>query len=164
MDITLVKYTASDFDLFKRMVSDDETMKYIAGNGWTESQARIHFDSMLETNCKENGLGFYKVVNQKNEFIGNCSLERYKYNSTMLEIGYVLKKEFWRMGYGSSICQEILAKASHLYPKLQVIAIINPNNLASKALLEKYGFELYFTGIEDGQFSEKFILKRLHED
>ncbi|MBB6498625.1 GNAT family N-acetyltransferase [Pedobacter cryoconitis] len=69
MDITLVKYTASDFDLFKRMVSDDETMKYIAGNGWTESQARIHFDSMLETNCKENGLGFYKVVNQKNEFI-----------------------------------------------------------------------------------------------
>lgn len=69
MNIKLVKYIESDFHLFKTMVSDDETMKYIAGSGWTESQARVHFDSMLEINCKEEGLGFYKVVNQENEFI-----------------------------------------------------------------------------------------------
>jgi len=164
MNIKLVKYIESDFDLFKTMVSDDETMKYIAGNGWTESQARAHFDSMLEINCKEEGLGFYKVVNQENEFIGNCSLERYKYDPEILEIGYVLKKEFWRIGYGSAICQEILAKVNHLYPELEVIAIINPDNLASKILLEKYGFELYFRGLEDAQLSEKFILKRLSVD
>ncbi|MCE7044480.1 GNAT family N-acetyltransferase [Dyadobacter sp. CY312] len=164
MDIKLAKYIDSDFDLFKTMVSDDETMKYIAGNGWTENQARLHFDSMLEINCKEEGLGFYKVVNQENEFIGNCSLERYKYDSEIIEIGYVLKKEFWRKGYGSAICQEILAKANHLYSELEVIAIVNPDNLASKKLLEKYGFELYFKGLEDGQFSEKFILKRLSVD
>ena len=160
MNIKLAKYIESDFDLFKTMVSDDETMKYIAGSGWTASQARIHFDSMLEINCKEEGLGFYKVVNQENEFIGNCSLERYKYDPEILEIGYVIKKEFWRKGYGSAICQEILAKANHLYPKLEVIAIINPDNLASKTLLEKHGFELYFRGLEEGQSSEKFILKR----
>jgi len=164
MNIKLVKYIESDFELFKTMVSDDETMKYIAGSGWTESQARVHFDSMLEVNCKEEGLGFYKVVNQENEFIGNCSLERYKYDPEILEIGYVLKKEFWRMGYGSAMCQEILAKASRLYPALEVIAIINPDNLASKILLEKHGFELYFRGLEDDQLSEKFILKRLSVD
>lgn len=164
MNIKLVKYTESDFDLFKTMVSDDETMKYIAGSGWTGNQARIHFDSMLEMNCREAGIGFYKVVNQKNEFIGNCSLERYKYDREILEIGYVLKKEFWRKGYGSAICQEILAKANRLYSELEVIAIINPDNLASKALLEKHGFELFFRGVEDGQFCEKFILKRLSVD
>ncbi|WP_367331416.1 GNAT family N-acetyltransferase [Sphingobacterium multivorum] len=159
MDIKLVKYVESDFDLFKTMVSDDETMKYIAGDGWTESQAKVHFDAMIEINRKEEGLGFYKVINQENLFIGNCSLERYKYDCEILEIGYVLKKEFWRMGYGSAICLEILAKANGLYPESEVIAIINPDNLASKALLEKYGFELYFRGLEDGQFCEKFILK-----
>lgn len=164
MNIKLVKYIESDFDLFKTMVSDDKTMKYIAGSGWTENQARVHFDSMLEINCKEEGLGFYKVVNQENEFIGNCSLERYKYDPEILEIGYVLKKEFWRKGYGSAICHEMLAKANHSYPELEVIAIINPDNLASKTLLEKHGFELYFRGIEDGQLSEKFILKKLSVD
>lgn len=164
MDIKLAKYIDSDFDLFNTMVSDDETMKYIAGNGWTESRARLHFDSMLEINCKEEGFGFYKVVNQENEFIGNCSLERYKYDSEIIEIGYVLKKEFWRKGYGSAICQEILAKANHLYSELKVIAIVNSDNLASKKLLEKYGFELYFKGLEDGRLSEKFILKRRSVD
>jgi len=36
MNIKLVKYIESDFDLFKTIVSDDETMKYIAGSGWTK--------------------------------------------------------------------------------------------------------------------------------
>lgn len=164
MNITLVKYIESDFDLFKTLVSDDETMKYIAGNGWTESEARIHFDSMLEINCQEEELGFYKVVNQKNEYIGNGSLERHKFDLGILEVGYVLKKEFWRMGYGSAICQEILVKANRLYPELEVIAIIDPDNLASRTLLEKNGFELYFKGMEDGKFCEKFVLKKLHVD
>lgn len=54
MNIKLVKYLESDFDLFKTMVSDDETVKYIAGDGWTESQAKVHFDAMIETN-REDG-------------------------------------------------------------------------------------------------------------
>lgn len=36
MNIKLVKYIESDFDLFKTTV-DDETMKYIAGSGWTKT-------------------------------------------------------------------------------------------------------------------------------
>lgn len=119
---------------------------------------------MLEVNSKEEGLGFFKVVNQNHVFIGNCSLERYTYDPAILEIGYVLKKEFWRMGYGSAICQNLLAEANRLYPELEVIAIIDPEHIASRALLEKHGFERYFIGMENGKFSEKLILKRLHAD
>ena len=72
MDITLVKYIEDDFDSFKRMVSDEETMRFITGIVWTEDDARLQFDAMLQMNTQHEKLGFFKVVNQKNEFIGNC--------------------------------------------------------------------------------------------
>jgi ribosomal-protein-alanine N-acetyltransferase len=164
MNITLVKYVEADFDSFKNMVSDVETMRYITGLAWTEAESRIQFDAMLAFNALEENLGFFKVVNQKNEFIGNCSLEYYKYDSAILEIGYVLKREFWRMGYGSAILQQLVHKAKNSYPSTEVIAIIDPENQASKKLLGKNGFECYFSGMEEGKFSEKFILKNLQAD
>lgn len=164
MDITLVKYIEDDFDSFKRMVSDEETMRFITGIVWTEDDARLQFDAMLQMNTQQEKLGFFKVVNQKNEFIGNCSLEYYKYDAAILEIGYVLKREFWRMGYGTAILQHLVYIANNSYPSMDVIAIIDPENEASRKLLCKNGFESYFRGMEDGKFSEKFILKNLHAD
>ena len=75
MDITLVKYIEDDFDSFKRMVSDEETMRFITGIAWTEDVAKIQLNAILEINAIEENLGFFKIVNQQNEFIGNCSLE-----------------------------------------------------------------------------------------
>ncbi|QQD12631.1 GNAT family N-acetyltransferase [Sphingobacterium sp. UDSM-2020] len=162
MQITLVKYVAADFNYFKRLVSDLETMRYITGIEWKEIEARLQFDAMLEINAVEESLGFFKVVNQKNEFIGNCSLECYKYDAAILEIGYVLKREFWRMGYGSAILQRLVHKANNSFPGMDVIAIIDPENQASRKLLEKNGFVCYFKGVEDSKFAEKFILKNFH--
>ncbi|SJN41828.1 hypothetical protein FM120_13345 [Sphingobacterium faecium PCAi_F2.5] len=115
-------------------------------------------------NTQHEKLGFFKVVNQKNEFIGNCSLESYKYDAAILEIGYVLKREFWRMGYGTAILQQLVYKANNSYPNMDMIAIIDSENEASRKLLCKNGFESYFRGMEDGKFSEKLILKNLHAD
>lgn len=137
MDITLVKYIEDDFDSFKRMVSDEETMRFITGIVWTEDDARIQFDAMLQMNTQQEKLGFFKVLNLKNEFIGNCSLEYYKYDAAILEIGYVLKREFWRMGYGTAILQQLVYKANNSYPSMDVIAIIDTENEASRKLLCK---------------------------
>lgn len=51
----MVKYTSADFDVFKMMVSDDDTMKYIAGNGWTEAEARNHLTRCLKSILKKKG-------------------------------------------------------------------------------------------------------------
>lgn len=162
MEITLQKYEPEDFNCFKMLVSEDDLMKYISGSGLNEYQARIKFDRILEINSKEPGLGYFKVFNAEKEFVGDCKLERYKHDHTILEIGYIIKKDFWRNGIGSLICEELLAVAHNLYPDLDVIGIIDPENIASKKLLEKFGFERYFIGIEDDLPTEKLLLKKLH--
>lgn len=162
MEIFLQKYGPQDFNYFKTLVSDDDLMKYITGNGLNEHQSRIKFDTILEINSKEIGLGYFKVFNAEHEFVGDCKLERYKHDHAILEIGYIIKKNFWKNGIGSLICQELLVVARNLYPDLPVIGIIDPENIASKKLLEKFGFECYFTGIEDDLPTEKLMLKKLH--
>ena len=87
-------------------------------------------------------------------------MEWYKPDETQLEIGYMLKEEFWGKGYGTMICSELLSLADTVLAKKDIIGIIDPENAASKKLLEKFGFQSYFVGIEDDLPTEKLILRR----
>ncbi|MFZ4262452.1 GNAT family N-acetyltransferase [Sphingobacterium sp. HJSM2_6] len=156
--ITLKKYQLEDFEVYKQLVSDDEVMHYISGKGLSEREAKEKFHSILIINNQEVELGTFKVLNAENLFIGDCKLERYKHNNALLEIGYILKRDYWQMGYGTIICEKLLQLAKEFDPKLQVIGIIDPENIASRKLLEKFGFKSYFIGIEDDLPTEKLIL------
>ena len=85
--IVLKKYKAPDFEIYKTLVNDDEIMKYISGKGLTENEARNKFDRILDINSEEHELGYFKVLNHDNEYIGDCKLERYKHDNSILEIG-----------------------------------------------------------------------------
>lgn len=153
------KYSESDFDIYKTLVYDDDLMRYITGTALTEEQAQTKFKSILGINKKEEKLGYFKILTVTNVFIGDCKLERYKYDPSILEIGYILKKDYWGRGYGTSICKEMLTLASTYFPGQDIIGIIDPDNIASKKLLQKFGFESYFVGVEDNLPTEKLLLK-----
>lgn len=157
--ITLRKYLQEDYTSFKQLVQDDELMIYISGKGLTEQATQIKFKAIIETNEKESDLGFFRVLNEKGTYLGHCKLEPHTDDKSVLEIGYILKKENWRKGLGTTICTKLLSLAASSYPNLDVIAIIDPENIASRKLLEKFGFESYFIGIEDELPTEKLILK-----
>lgn len=158
--MTITKYEPSDFDTYYSLVKEDNVMQYISEKGLTEEEARRKFNAILETNKEESQIGYFKVYNGDHLFIGYGKLERYKHDRSVLEIGYILKEEFWGKGYGTLICKELLSLADNVGPTCDVIGIIDPANTASKKLLEKFGFRSYFVGMEDGLPTEKLILAR----
>jgi len=158
--LTFDKYTADDFGNYKQLVKDDEVMKYISGSGLSEDEAKLKFDSILAVNSQDSMLGTYKILNAEDVFIGDCKIVRYFSDNVSLEIGYILKKDFWRLGYGTLICKKLLDTANQFYPMLDIIGIIDPDNIASKRLLQKFGFESYFIGFEDNLPTEKLMLKK----
>ncbi|ERJ57411.1 GNAT family N-acetyltransferase [Sphingobacterium paucimobilis] len=162
--IVYSKYTSSDFGSFETLVYNDDVMRYISGSALTTPQARDKFDSILAINDQEELLGYFKVYNSDKEFLGDCKLERCKYDSRKLEIGYILKKSYWGQGYGTQICAAMLALAKKVSPEKDILGIIDPDNIASKKLLEKFGFESYFIGVEDNLPTEKLILKAHSSD
>jgi ribosomal-protein-alanine N-acetyltransferase len=76
-----------------------------------------------------------------------------------LEIGYLLKKEFWQKGIGTLICTELIKVTKEKFSDFKIIAIIDPENIASRKLLEKFGFESYWKGIENDIPTEKLKMK-----
>lgn len=155
--IVLEKYTDSDFETYYSLVSDDQVMAYITGHGLMLDEAREHYASILQVNAAHPELGFFKIFNAAGIYIGEGKLEWCKDSPTQLEVGYILKKNYWGKGYGTMICTRLLTLADTLFPATDVIGIIDPFNAASKKILEKFGFESYFVGIEAGLPTEKLV-------
>ena len=158
--ISLTKYVESDFSTYYPLVKEDNVMKYITGKGLTPEEARKKFDSMIEINAKDAKIGYFKVYSNAGEFIGDAKLEWNILDSSQLEIGYILKEVYWGKGYGSMICTKLLSLAEELFSTVDIIGIIDPDNAASKRLLEKFGFKSYFIGVEDNLPTEKLMLKK----
>lgn len=155
------KYKPSDFNEFYKLVQDDDQMKYISGKGLNEEQANHKFTSILEKSSVDENLGFFKVYDENDNLLGDCKLVYNKHLENSLEIGYLLKKEFWRKGFGSTICEYLLSESKNKFPDLEVMAVIDPDNIASRKLLEKFNFESYWKGIENDLPTEKLVLKKI---
>lgn len=158
--LTITKYTLNDFDTYYALVREDSIMRYITGKGLAVAEARNKFDEILATNDEETELGYFKIHNGDGVYIGDGKLERYRPDRSMLEIGYILKEEYWGRGYGTMICRELLTLADKVAPNTDIIGIIDPDNAASKRLLEKFGFKSFFVGVEDDLPTEKLRLAK----
>lgn len=158
--LSFIKYQEQDFDEYYTIVQQDEVMQYISGKGLTVEKAREKFRSILEQGAAEDPLGYFKVYGRDAVFVGDCKLVRYKQDPALLEIGYILKPEYWGQGLGTLICQKILAFADEVAPLKDIVGLIDPENKASKKLLEKFGFTTIFSGMEDELPTEKLLLKK----
>jgi len=158
--LTIIKYVPEDFEVYYTIVRDDVVMRYITGKGLNEEEARKKFDSIIRINGEENELGYFKVFDNEGRHIGDCKLEQYDQDKSLLEVGYIVKKELWGLGYGTMICERMLALADWIAPSADIIGVIDPDNAASKRLLEKFDFKTYFIGIEDNLPTEKLKLSR----
>lgn len=158
--ITLKKYAPSELETYYSVVKEDKVMHYISGKGLTLGEAREKFESILKLNSENDGVGYFKVYNDKDEFIGDGKLEWYSLDPSKIEVGYILKEEFWGRGYGTMICAMLLSIADANWPTRDIVGIIDPENAASKRILEKFGLKSFFVGVEDDLPTEKLILKR----
>ena len=158
--IRLEKYNPTDFNEYFKLVQDDELMKYISGKGLEEEQANHKFTSILEKSSVHDKLGYFKVYDEKDALLGDCKIVYNNHLENSLEIGYIIKKEFWKKGIGSMICNELISSAENNFPTHEIIAVIDPDNIASRKLLEKFNFESYWKGIENDLPTEKLKMKQ----
>lgn len=138
-------YKSADFNDFFKLVSNPDVMKMITGRPLLESETRERFEKMLSVNKQTPEIGYFKVSQSlDNNFIGHSKLVMTKKNEA--EIGYVLLPEFWRKGYGNEIAKTLISLGTETNEIHNLIAIIDPENTASKRILEKQGFQWDYDG------------------
>lgn len=140
----LLKFVNStrDFDYYFRMVNDEKVMAMITERPFEFDEAREDFKKLLKINSISDHFGTYKIFDRKRgTFIGLAKLEITESDSDIAELGYIILPEYWGKGIASVIA-ECLIDYARLLKKLKgMFAIIDPNNLASRKILIKNGFQ-----------------------
>lgn len=93
------------------------------------------------------------VRHADHKVIGTALLFKFDEGSNRLELGYALGRAHWKQGYAAEALRALL---SHVFTGLhirRVEAEVNPDNLASNALLQSLGFT------QEGHLRERWVAK-----
>ncbi len=138
-------FSEEDFDDYFHLVSNAEVMKMITGHPLSEKDAAERFEKIQLVHKENNEIGYYKLSSLLDgSFVGLGKLVMVGANEA--EIGYVLLPEFWGKGYGSEVSEAMIKRSTEVSQIESLMAIIDPENTASKRILEKCGFSWHHDG------------------
>jgi RimJ/RimL family protein N-acetyltransferase len=130
--------TDGDLIVMAEMLGDPEVMAfYSRPKSVAEAQAWIDWN---KASYEKHGFGLWIIETKSGRFVGDCGLTWQLVNGrTELEVGYHVRSNMQQRGYATeaaAACRDLardVLQASHL------VAIIHPENDASRRVAEKIG-------------------------
>lgn len=156
--LSFAKFNKNDFELYFRLMGNENVMKMISGEPLAIDEAKIKFERVLRINEAYPEIGYFVVREIKtSHFIGLAKIVVTEGEEA--EIGYALLPAYWGLGYGSEISEKLVEKAQSLDFIKNLVAIIDPLNEASKRILKKSDFIFEKSCEIDGLPGEIYRLK-----
>ncbi len=136
--LRLRQFTPEDLDDLFRLYSDPEVMRYLLPR--TREQTQISLRKHIQQ-WQEHNFGMWAVIHKDSgKMIGRCGLG-FLDNTPEVELGYVFDKHYWNMGIATEASVATL-KYGFLFVKLErIVAIANPENIASVRVIQKVGMK-----------------------
>ena len=158
-----LEYT-DEKDLFE-MDSDPEVHLFIENNPVKSIDEITKVIEMLKKQYKENGIARWAVVDKlSNECIGWSGLkyfnEQINNHKNFYELGYRFKKKHWGKGFATESSIAVLNYGFKNLGVDTIFAIADPNNVNSKKVLTKLGFQFQETFDYEGDPTDWFELKK----
>lgn len=152
----------SEIDLTdaRTLWGNSEVTKYICASGrYSEDEICARLSSEINF-YKVNGVQYWPIYKLDNgDLIGCCGLHPH---GEEYELGFHLRPEYWRQGYATEAAGAVIEYAFREKKVESIFAGHNPQNIASKGVLEKLGFD--YTGVEfyepTGLYHPSYQLKR----
>jgi len=160
MKIKLEKFTQADFPYYFQLVSNIRVMAMITERALGLEEAKSKYEKLLENNELEPEFGSFKVLQyDTDEFLGFAKLEVKAKNPEEAELGYMLLPEYWGQGIASTIAKKLIDISDRHSSLMRITAVIDPNNIPSRRILTKNGFETKGYRDFDGLHGEILELK-----
>lgn len=133
------KFTPEDLDALVEARADEDVIKYLGGRRMQNPEAiekRMHF----YIDCYDKfGFGMCAMIwKETGELIGWSGLQPLE-ETGEIEVGYGMKKEFWRRGIGSECARAWLGFGFENAGLERIVAVAVPENTGSRRVMEKCG-------------------------
>jgi ribosomal-protein-alanine N-acetyltransferase len=127
-------------DLF-RIYSNPETMKFMGKGAVSVEKVRDHIQRHIENYYDTNGFGLWAtILKEQNRLIGRCGLLFQEIEGRKEpELAYLLDFDYWGKGLATEAARSIIELGFERYKFNRIIAVINPQNMASIRVAEKVG-------------------------
>ena len=130
-----------DLSFWVALHSDPDVMKFMGG-----PRDKNEVKEWLETDIahfKKHGFSMFSIVNKNNEFVGRAGLVYLDYDDAQkeIEVGYVLKKEFWNKGYATEIVTALVSWGFKNLKIPRLVSVTRPENRKCQHILKKVGME-----------------------
>ena len=134
-------WSAGDVDLAASLWGDRDVTALFSREPLTaeQVQARLHRELDHERDFGVQYWPFFLLADA--EFVGCCGLKPYDVMNDVYETGFHLRRKFWRAGYATEAARAVVEYAFRHVRAAALMAGHNPQNTASRRVLEKLGFE-----------------------
>ena len=155
--LILRNVTEDDFEDMYQLRNDPDVMRYINKEEQTRERVGEFIQKIIYNNTNNEAINWMMCLKDDPRPIGNFAFWRVDKVNHRAEIGYMLAKSHWRKGYLNEAMQAGLDYAFNVMKLHSIEANINPENDASRKLLQKFGFqqEAYFK--QNYYFRDQFI-------
>jgi ribosomal-protein-alanine N-acetyltransferase len=137
--LRLRSFTPGDLDELHLVFGDTDVVKYISG-GKPRTRAETE-KGLLRTieGFRERGFGLWAVeVKDSGRMIGYCGLI-FLDDTSEIEVAYGLAKSHWGKGFATEAARAGLGYGFERLKLERIVAVVNPQNLSSRRVLEKLG-------------------------
>ena len=148
----------ADADAIYSMRSDPDVMRFIR-----EPQKRSETESwirLISSRWEKENLGFCAIIEkQSGVFLGWCGIWILP-ETGEIELGYAIAKQFWNQGFATEAASVFLRYAFEVLNAERVIAVTEPDNLASRRVMEKLGMRFAEFGVFYNRRMTRYQLSR----
>jgi ribosomal-protein-alanine N-acetyltransferase len=152
-----------------RISQDEEVMRYYGVEAYeTELEARREVDWMRRIFEEDEGIRWVIALRDHPGYIGDVGLDKYSKKHSRAELGFKLRKEYWRRGIMTEALTEVLSYGFEAIGLNRIEALVDPRNEASSKLLERNGFRkegvLREYEFEKGEFIDLTMMSLLKRE
>lgn len=141
--LCLKPFSTDDLDIIYKIYSDREIMRYMPLDYMDEAAAEKHLKRIvLGWSCSPLvDLELLVSAKETGEKIGRCHIQIDAETDSAM-VGWLLLKKEWNKGYATEIGKALLDYSFDALGVHRAFALCNPENAASRRVLEKCGMRL----------------------
>lgn len=137
--IIIREFLSQEQQTFLDLFKDNQVTRYLPD---TSPERYIEMFNELLENYQNKKLSRWAIFDTtNNNFIGMCVARVFVHNTSQIEVGYVLSREYWGKGIATEVCKAITQYSFANTNTKEVVAVTDLNNQGSQNVLKKAGFE-----------------------
>jgi RimJ/RimL family protein N-acetyltransferase len=131
----------SDYDDLHALHRDGRVLAWFGAEPDTPAETRAFLDRKL-AHWREHAFGSWMFRDPGGAFIGRCGIHRWSLEGKPeVELGYIVRSELWSHGYATEMGAAVVEDAFSALALPELVGFTRPDNLASRRVLEKLGFD-----------------------